>query len=82
MITYKRLITVESLSLSEVWKLYENTFPLNERRNIEGQTHILKLNNYHCESIHQNEKFIGLIFWWNFDSLRYIEHLAIIPGQA
>jgi len=34
---------------------------------------------YHFEIIADNDEFIGFILWWDFENIRYIEHLAILP---
>ncbi|WP_159021638.1 GNAT family N-acetyltransferase [Formosa sp. L2A11] len=79
MINYKQLKTITNPFFEKAWQLYNNAFPENERRNLNGQIHILKLKAYHCESIYIENKHIGILFWWNFETLRYIEHIAIVP---
>ena len=34
---------------------------------------------YHFEIIADTDEFIGFILWWDFEHIRYIEHLAIVP---
>lgn len=35
---------------------------------------------YHFEVITDCGSFVGLVLWWEFDDLRYIEHLATLPN--
>ena len=51
---------------SEVWKLYEESFPVAERRKAED----------HLSACNQ---LIGLMFFWEWDNYRYLEHLAVNP---
>ena len=81
MITHKRLTSTESIYFSQVWDLYKTSFPENERRNINGQVHTLGLNNYYCQIVFKDDQFVGILFWWNFETLRYIEHIAIRPDR-
>ena len=81
MVEFKRMMNTESNDFQQVWNLYVDSFPKNERRDIAGQAHILKLKNYYCQSVYKDELCVGLLFWWDFKTLKYIEHLAIIPTR-
>ncbi len=61
------------------WALYEHSFPKDERRPIESQAKIMGHKNYHFEIFIKNREFLGLLFWWGFDELRYLEHFATMP---
>jgi len=60
----------------EAWALYENSFPLEERRLIDSQVKLFKNLNYNFDVIIKEEKLIGFLLWWEFDTLRYIEYFA------
>jgi GNAT superfamily N-acetyltransferase len=64
----------------EAWRLYENSFPLEERRLINSQVKLFKNLNYNFDIIIKEEKFIGFILWWEFDNLRYIEYFATVES--
>ncbi len=64
----------------EAWRLYENSFPLEERRLIDSQVKLFKNSNYNFDIIIKEEKFIGFVLWWEFDNLRYIEYFATIES--
>ena len=74
-------IRIENISdnyFMEAWRLYENSFPLEERRLIDSQVKLFKNLNYHFDIIIKEEKLIGFLLWWEFDNLRYIEYFATV----
>lgn len=60
----------------EAWSLYEKAFPKEERRSINDQKKIFKNKKYHFEVIVDKELFVGLLFWWEFRDLRFVEYFA------
>lgn len=73
------LIRIENILddyFMEAWDLYKNSFPLEERRLIDSQVKLFKNLNYNFDIIIKEEKLIGLLLWWEFDNLRYIEYFA------
>ncbi|MHA7941875.1 GNAT family N-acetyltransferase [Formosa sp. 3Alg 14/1] len=81
MLTYKRIKSTEHIDFLKAWNLYETSFPENERRHIEGQRHALGLKNYHFDIVLKDDLFVGILFWWDFKTLQYIEHIAISPNR-
>lgn len=77
---YREQLISETPLFEKAWQLYESAFPTNERREQASQEALLAAStNYHCEAILSEEQFIGILFWWEFDELRFIEHFAIMP---
>ena len=64
----------------EAWRLYENSFPLEERRLIDSQVKLFKNSNYNFDILIKEEKFISFLLWWEFDNLRYIEYFATVES--
>ena len=62
----------------EAWSLYEDAFPVEERRSIEAQEIIMNNSNYHFDILTENDSFIGFILWWEFENHRYIDHFATL----
>ncbi len=58
------------------WELYTSAFPEIERRDMEYHAQTMLLDEFHFEAILDKDQFIGILGWWSFDSLRFIEHLA------
>ncbi len=63
------------------WDLYCSSFPEEERRSLDNLSNVLGNPLFHAEIIFQDQHFIGLLFWWNFEDFRYIEHFAICPEK-
>ena len=61
------------------WALYENTFPEEERRELDLQKEIMKNPYYHFDIVRIDGVLVGFILWWQFEGMRYIEHLATKP---
>lgn len=66
---------------ASAWLLYEDAFPLDEKRSLNSQISIMNHPNYHFELIFQNDCFLAILLWWGFDDLRYIEHFATLPDH-
>ena len=64
---------------SEVWKLYEESFPVAERRKAEDHLSACDDNRFFPLSVWDGNQLIGLIFFWEWDNYRYLEHLAVNP---
>lgn len=64
---------------NKVWSLYEQSFPLAERRKIEDHVRASEDKHFHPLSIWENEVLLGIAFYWEWDSYRYIEYLAVTP---
>ncbi len=62
---------------NKCWRLYTSAFPEEERRPLEYHLEALKRKEFLFEAIFDNEIFVGIICWWSFNEIIYIEHLAI-----
>ena len=76
-----RLKNTSDNDFHKAWKLYEDAFPLEERRSLSAQVSILKKDNYNFDVLNDGKQFIGFILWWDFETLRYVEHFATSPQQ-
>jgi ribosomal protein S18 acetylase RimI-like enzyme len=76
---YTRIKNTEHPLFRRTWELYKKSFPPEERRQLRTQKKIMGHPFYHFEIITDQGQFIGLILWWGFEKVRYIEHLAISP---
>lgn len=41
----------------------------------------LQEESFHCLHLSDSAGFVGLLSYWQWDSLVYVEHLAITPGR-
>ncbi len=72
----KRLKKSTDNDFHQAWELYNDAFPLEERRTLDGQKRVLKRSNYHFEILIDHNQFIGFILWWDLEMFRYIDHFA------
>ncbi|MEE9361134.1 MAG: GNAT family N-acetyltransferase [Cellulophaga sp.] len=76
-----RLKNISDNYFHEAWELYEDAFPLEERRLLEDQVSVLKKDNYHFDILLEKNQFIGFILWWDFETYKYIDHFATSKQQ-
>lgn len=76
-----RLKNISDNYFHEAWKLYEEAFPVEERRLLKDQICVLKRDNYHFDILIDKKQFIGFILWWNFERYRFIEYFATSVQQ-
>lgn len=75
-------LQIEESNRSEwekIWDLYESSFPLAERRKKEDHIRACSDSRFFPISAWENGELIGLLFYWEWDSYRYLEYLAVNP---
>jgi len=75
-----RLQSVNHDLFAQAWQLYEQSFPTDERRTIANQAPLLTYEVYHFNAVLFQDRFVGLILWWKFDTVCFIEHIATSPA--
>jgi len=71
-------LTDESLpELSFIKKLYEEAFPLQERRDWASLLGLLNHQDMQVDLLAAEESPVGFIIWWEIQDWRFIEHFAI-----
>src|SRR5690554_3651425 len=60
-----------------VWNLYEESFPEAERRKKEDHLRAAADTRFFPLSVWEGRDLIGLMFFWEWESYRYLEHLAV-----
>ncbi len=76
-----RLKNISDAYFNAAWILYEEAFPIEERRSLDIQTQILQKEEYHFDILVDEEQFVGFILWWDFDTCRYIDYFATAVEQ-
>ncbi|MDY9917688.1 MULTISPECIES: GNAT family N-acetyltransferase [Proteiniphilum] len=82
---YLRIDPTDTARWERIWKLYEESFPLAERRKKDDHLRAHADERFFPLSAWEGEELIGLIFFWEWDSYRYLEYLAVNPelrGQS
>jgi ribosomal protein S18 acetylase RimI-like enzyme len=64
----------------KVWELYEESFPIVERRKVEDHISACNDERFFPLSVWDGQQLIGLMFFWEWDKYRYLEHLAVNPN--
>ncbi|MDC9723555.1 MAG: GNAT family N-acetyltransferase [Urechidicola sp.] len=60
----------------KAWELYEEAFPLNERRLYDAQVVLMSDTKYHFDILIEDNQLIGFLLWWDLETFRYIDHFA------
>ena len=47
-----------------VWSLYEESFPLAERRKLDDHKRTFADPQFHPLSVWENEQLLGIVFYW------------------
>lgn len=76
-----RIKTLQHPLALEWWALYESAFPATERRGAAQHAAALQEESFHCLYLADDAGFVGLLSYWLWDALVYVEHLAITPGR-
>lgn len=63
----------------KVWKLYEESFPIAERRKEEDHLRAAADPQFFPLSAWDGNQLLGILFYWEWDSYRYLEYLAVNP---
>lgn len=63
----------------QVWDLYESSFPVAERRKADDHLRACSDTLFYPISAWEGNKLIGILFYWEWDSYRYLEYLAVNP---
>lgn len=80
MIQLVRLETFEELENHSAMNLYAESFPPTERRTASIMKKLMQNEPlFHCMILQRGSDCVGLMFYWQFESCIYLEHLAIEP---
>ncbi|WP_246853498.1 GNAT family N-acetyltransferase [Rufibacter aurantiacus] len=80
MLTLKPIKTTATPGFSQAWQLYEEAFPLEERRTLAQQTELLSNPAYRFLSITDQEEFAGFFGVWQLPEFTFLEHFAVLPS--
>ena len=64
-----------------IYKIMKNSFPVDEHRPYEEQKALLEKPEYQIYILNEEttEKICGFLAIWEFDSIVFIEHFAVVP---
>lgn len=64
---------------NEVWDLYELSFPIAERRKMKDHVRACSDPQFNPLSAWEGGDLVGLLFYWEWETYRYLEYLAVRP---
>lgn len=76
---YLRVDVDDKERWSKVWDLYEKSFPDAEIRKADDHLRACSDERFFPLSAWEGKRLIGLMFFWEWDNYRYLEHLAVSP---
>jgi GNAT superfamily N-acetyltransferase len=64
---------------NKVWELYESSFPIEELRKKKDHLRACQDPYFFPISAWEENRLIGLLFYWEWGTYRYLDYLAISP---
>lgn len=61
----------------KVWDLYEDAFPIAERRKINDHIRANTDRHFSPLSVWEGNSLLGIVFYWEWESYKYVEHMAV-----
>jgi GNAT superfamily N-acetyltransferase len=74
-----QIVNTEDPYFGAFWSIYNESFPLNERRTSDQQIAIFKKAGYRIDLYLSGTQVIGFIASWEAKEFVFIEHFAIAP---
>lgn len=59
------------------WQIYEESFPVEERRTLEEQIQLFDKKIFKMLCYVENETVIAIVFYWTLEQYTFLEHFAI-----
>ncbi len=82
MIILKRIIDAGNCLLDQLFHLYVEAFPQEERRDIDQLKYLIEnQTKMHFNAIEYAGELCGLFIYWDFGSFFYLEHFAVLPEK-
>lgn len=71
------------MNFETFWKIYEESFPPDQRRDKEQQLEIFNAKNYDVIEILDDAKvnLIGFVAYWEFEEFIFVEHFALSKSE-
>lgn len=67
----------KSKHFKESWKIYNSSFPSDEKRDVNMQVKLFDNATYSFYSVYEGKILVGIIAYWKFEDFLFVEHLAI-----
>ena len=77
---WTRLIDPGDPRFDGAFALYEQSFPLHERRTRRAQAARLAHPEYRFTLVEEAGRLLGILLYWEGPGFRYVEHFAVSPA--
>ena len=77
MIHITPILSSDKKNLSKIKKIYENSFPVDERRDFDKVIDLIKDVRFQLRGVFVDDDLVGFISLWDFNEFLYVEHFAI-----
>jgi ribosomal protein S18 acetylase RimI-like enzyme len=74
---FKALGGMNSAGFVEAWKIYDSSFPPNEKRPLSGQKRIFQNKRYRFSAAYEKGRLVGILTSWRLEKFIFIEHFAV-----
>lgn len=81
MVTLRRLTSSADAAFPELYQLYVDAFPADERRSRGGFESSILLPEMNCNVIEVDGVTAGFSIVWRFSDFAYLEHFAVKPSM-
>ncbi len=71
------LSDIHSPFFAAAWQVYEDSFPVAERRSLLAHQDAMAHPCYKFQVCLDNSALVGFLAWWAYEDFRYLEHFAI-----
>jgi len=72
-----KLINEDSQEFKEAWRIYESSFPSDERRTLDLQKELIENKQYNFFMVLKDKILVAIITDWNFKDFLFVEHLSV-----
>lgn len=62
---------------SDFWEIYNDSFPVYEKRNLNQQVEVFSKTNYFLNSFIDNNIVVAFLEFWDYPEFCFIEHFAV-----
>ena len=74
-----RINSTKNIYWDTAMEIYQNSFPIYEKRYQDKQIGVIDNDQYHCCVAKEDDQVVGILLYWESDTFLYIEHLAVSP---
>ncbi|GAB3696184.1 GNAT family N-acetyltransferase [Spirosoma flavus] len=67
--------------LESIKKWYEESFPVDERRQPDDLQNLLDCADMHLCALLVSDELVGFIIYWLWEDIVFVEHIAMAPTQ-